>query len=260
MAATVRLHRPAQSAQSDGVASDHPCVRLDAGDSAVPGEDVGDARVLEDPRLPRSGSLDERGTQVGRADAAVVGRPDRADDILGIHQRPALLRLSRGNGPGTHAEQVRQRLLAPDVDEPVFAGGDRERALVDPAGRLTGLLLQPCVERDGVADEVGQIAGRAKRPHLGGGVPRGAGGQPIALQQDGVADARLGEVIEGRATHDTAADNDDGGVGRQVGLEHRICRCPAASTEHRECSRCQPSATRTESTECRSSRSPAFMI
>ena len=214
----MRLHRPAQSATASHRTI--PPVRLDAGDSAVLGEDADDARVLEDPRLPRPGSLDERGTQVGRADAAVVGRPDRADDVLGVHQRPALLRLSRRNGPGAHAEQVRQRLLAPDVNEPVFAGGDRERALVDPAGRLAGLLLQLCVERDGVANEVGQIAGRAKRPHLGGGVPRGAGGQPVALQQDCVRDARLGQVIQGRAAHDAAADDDDGSVGGKDGVGH----------------------------------------
>ena len=212
---------PQTGAECNGVASDHSPVRLDAGDSACPGEDAGDTRVLEDPRLPRPGSLDQCCAQVGRADAAVVGRPDRADDILGVHQWPTLLRLSRRNGTGAHAEQVRQRLLAPDVNEPVFAGGDRERALVDPAGRLAGLLLQPCVERNGVANEVGQIAGRAKRPHLGGGVPGSAGGQPVALEQDGIGDARLGEVIEGRAAHDPAADDDDRGVGGQAGLEHR---------------------------------------
>ena len=45
-------------------------------------------------------------------------------------------------------------------------------------------------------------------------------GQPVALQQDGVGDAGLGEVIEGRATHDSAADDDDGGVGGQGGVGH----------------------------------------
>ena len=214
------LAAPQTGAERDGFASNHPSARLDAGDSTSPGEDAGHARVLEDPRLARAGSLDQCGAEIGRTDAAIVGRPDGADDVLGVHQRPALLRLPHRNGPGAHPEQVRQRLLASDVNEPVFAGGDRERALVDPAGRLAGLLLQLRVERDGVADEIGETAGRAKRPHLGGGVPRGAGGQPVALEQDGVGDAGLGEVIEGRAAHDPAADDDDGGVGGQGGVGH----------------------------------------
>ena len=46
-----------------------------------------------------------------------------------LPQRPAFLRLAGRDGSGARPEQVRQRLLAPDVDEPVFAGGVRAAAL-----------------------------------------------------------------------------------------------------------------------------------
>ena len=204
-----------------------PPVRLDRGDPARLGQDAGDSGILVDARSPSPGSLDQSGTEIGRADPAVVGRPDGADDVLRVHQRPTLLRLLHRNGPGAHAEQMRQRLLAPDMDEPVLGRGDRERTLVDPAGCLTGLLFQLRVEGHGVPDEVGEVASRAQGPHLGGRMPRGAGGQPVALEENGVGDAGLGEVIEGRTTHDTAADDDDGGVGRQRGFGHRILWCAA---------------------------------
>ncbi len=215
------LAAPQAGAERDGVAAHRTPVRLDAGDATAPGQNAGDGGVLPDSCSSRPGSFHEGGAEIGRADPAVIGGPDRADNVVRVHQRPDLLRLVRRNGPGANAEQMRQRLLASDVDEPILGGGDRQRSLVDPAGRLSGLLLQSGVERDRMADEIGEIAGRAKRTHLGCGMPSGAGGQFVAFQQNGIGDAHLGQVVEGRATHDTSADDDDGGVGGKVVPRHQ---------------------------------------
>ena len=51
-------------------------------------------------------------------------------------------------------------------------------------------------------------------------MPRGAGSQLVALEQDGVGDAEFGEMVQGGAPHDPAADNDNGGMGRQGILSH----------------------------------------
>ena len=61
-------------------------------------EGGGDARVLENAGTARPCALDQRGTQVAGADAAIVGRPDGTDDIVDIHQRPSLPRFGGGNG------------------------------------------------------------------------------------------------------------------------------------------------------------------
>ena len=114
----------------------------DAGDTAAPGQNARDAGVLVDPRSPRSGALHEGRAEVGRADPTVVRGPDGADDVVRVHQRPALLCLDHRNGLSANAEQVCQRLLAPDVNKPIRGGGNRQRALVDPAGRLSGFRLQ----------------------------------------------------------------------------------------------------------------------
>ena len=218
------LAAPQARAERDGVAAYRAPRGLDAGDTAVRGQNAGHTGVLVDPRAPGLGALDESGAQIRRADPSVVGGPHDADDIVRVHQRPAFPGFADRNGPGADAEQVCQRLLAPDVDEPILAGGDRERALVDPARRLSGLLLELRVEGDGVADEIGEVAGGAQGPHLGGGMPGGAGGQAVALEQDGIGDAGLGEVIQGRASHDATADDDDGRVCGKDGVRHEAPR------------------------------------
>ena len=48
-----------------------------------------------------------------------------------------------------------------------------------------------------------------QRAYLCGGVPGGAAGQLIALQQYGVGDTHFGQVIERGAAHDAAADHYD---------------------------------------------------
>ena len=50
---------------------------------------------------------------------------------------------------------------------------------------------------------------RAERDHEPGGVPGGARGQPVALEQHDVLPAHVGQVIGDRAADDAAADDDD---------------------------------------------------
>ena len=122
-----RRHVPAPQAgaERNGVAPNRAAVGLDAGDLIALSENAGDSGVFVDIRAAGSRPLDQRGAQIRRADATVVGRPHGADAIVRVHQRPAHLCLLHRNGLGADAEQVRPRLLASDMNKPILAGGDR---------------------------------------------------------------------------------------------------------------------------------------
>jgi hypothetical protein len=84
---------------------------------------------------------------------------------------------------------------------------------------VAGFLLQLGVEVDAVLDQVGEVLAAAQRAHLRGGMPRGPRRQLVALQQDRIAEPELGQMIERRAAHNAAADDDDGGVRWKDGFE-----------------------------------------
>ena len=76
-------------------------------------------------------------------------------------------------------------------------------------GGLSGLLFQCLVELVAIAGELCLVLRRAKLRDETGGVPRGSAGQLVALKNDDVGDASLGEVVRNRCADDSAADNDD---------------------------------------------------
>ena len=107
-----------------------------------------------------------------------------------------------------------QRLLALDEFEALRIGCNRQRSLVDPAGRLPGFVFQCAVERNRVLDQVSQVPAAAQCAHLGRRMPGGAGSQFVALEQDRIADTRFRQVVKSRTTHDTTTDNYHGGMSR----------------------------------------------
>ncbi len=86
------------------------------------------------------------------------------------------------------------------------------------AGGLPGLLLQPRVEVAGVQPDRGRgLRGRPEAGHQARGVPGGAGGEPVALEQEHVGPAGVGEVVGDGAADDAAADDDDAGTVGEFG-------------------------------------------
>ena len=62
--------------------------------------------------------------------------------------------------------------------------------------------------------------GRAERDHEPGRVPRRARGEPVALEEDDVLPAHVGQVVGDRAADDAAADDDDAGAVGDGGARH----------------------------------------
>jgi len=189
--------RPETRAQRDRVTHDGALAGLDTFHPAVFGQDAGDPGLFDEFSPKRLGTLDQRGAHVGRTDPAVIRRPDGPQDILVVHQRPAFLGLPGANGRRRNSVGSGKRLLPLDMRQAVFIGRNRKRALLDPSDRLPGFLFELAVKLDGVLDHARQITGMAKGANLGSGVPGGAGRQLVALQQDCIGHAHLGEMIEG---------------------------------------------------------------
>lgn len=89
------------------------------------------------------------------------------------------------------------------------------------AGVLAGLGFEARVEVAGVLAHLGRgVRERAEGDHEAGGVPGGARGEAVALEEHAV-DAQVGEVVGDRGADDAAADDDDARVAGDDGSAHR---------------------------------------
>ena len=222
------LARPQPGAQRNRVAPHNALPGLDTPDPAVFRHDAGDAGVLEELCAEPARRLAQRGADIGRADPSVFGRPDRAEHIVGVHQRPAFAGLAGSDFVRLDPVSVSERRLAPDMGQAVRRRGDRQGALLDPADALPGFRFEPGVEFHRVLDHPREIARMAQRPDLRRRMPGRSRSQPVALQQDGVGHAHLRQMVERRAAHDATADDNDrsmrgkrSGHGRFLGSRSR---------------------------------------
>ena len=71
-----------------------------------------------------------------------------------------------------------------------------------------GLGLDLLVQVDRVLLQASHVGVAVQRVHPAGRVPRGAGRQLLALEQDDVGPTRLGEVVEHAGADDAASDDD----------------------------------------------------
>src|SRR5262249_55455957 len=158
---------PQSAAQRDRLAGDVAARGGDARNAAVHDLEAGDARLLEHANPVRDGALDESHAGVGRVHAPIERRHNAANDIVELRDRPDVYDRARRKLEGIDAEIVRERSLAADVAQPVFARRDAEAAALTPTGLLPGFRAERGVERGAVAGERGEADGRAQLPHHG---------------------------------------------------------------------------------------------
>ncbi len=191
--------------------------RGDAGDCAPLPQESGHGHPFEDLHPAQAGSLGERHRDVGGVGSPVTGDVEAGEDVVGAGEgeEPGDLRTGdllhldaavaiEGGDPAVLLEPVR---LGGQLDEP-----DRSES-----GGETGLGLEAGVEVPGVAAHLGRGLGRRAEGHdETGGVPRGAGGEPVPFQDDDIGPAEMGEVVGDAAPDDAAADDDHPGPARQA--------------------------------------------
>ena len=93
--------------------------------------------------------------------------------------------------------------------EPVGIGRGLDQADPLEPGRHPGLGLEARVEVSGVQPQPGVgLAGGAEARHQARRVPRGARGEPVALEHEHVGDPEVGQVVGDRRADDPAPDDD----------------------------------------------------
>ena len=191
------------------LAGDRALVGLDPGHAAVLGQHARDLGVLVDLHPAFARAARQRHGHVGGIALAVLRIVDRADHVIDVEQRPLLLHFLRRDRLGDDIEPAQHRRAAQEFLPALLVGRDGERARLHEARRLPRLLLQVGVEIDRVFREPRQVGGVERRAHQPRRMPGRAAGQLLALQQDHVLPAELGQVIGDGAAGDPAADDDD---------------------------------------------------
>ena len=156
-----------------------------------------------------AGAACERVAQLRGVDVAVERIPQRADNALRRDQRVAPPAFLRVDHLVLHPHAARHRgEVAVGVHLRLGVGDAHAAVGVVVVDRMLGILGEVAVEADGVALQPHHRAVHAEIRHLRGGVPCGAAGQLVALEQDHVAPALLRQMVERRAAGDSPADHD----------------------------------------------------
>ena len=174
-----------------------------------PPADVDDSIVEVDLGSSRARAGRHRHRAAGGVRMTVIGGVGAEHDTVGIQQRVEIGDLGRPDQMTLRADTAQHPL---DVMKPirlVLVGRQAKRAAAVPAGRLSGLRLEPLVQLGAVVVDLGHVETGDEMRDQSGRVPRGAGRELALLHQGHVRPPLLGQVIEESDPHDAAADNDD---------------------------------------------------
>ena len=144
-----------------------------------------------------------------RIDAALVLVVQSTDEELLLEQRVHLLGLGHRDDLHVHAQIPTAGLRHPQPVEPLGRVGELQSAGQVDSAVLTGLGLDLLVQVDRVLLQASDVRVTVEGVHSTGRVPRRAGGQLLAFEQNDIDPAGLGQVVEHAGPDDTAADDDD---------------------------------------------------
>ena len=143
----------------------------------------------------------------GGVQVAVEGVPEGAQHALRVDDGRARRDLRGADDLGLQAHVAVLGPLGLQLVQALGRVGEGQAADVVQAAGLAADLLQLLVEADGVALERGHVGVGVQGVEAARRVPGRARGQLVALDQDDVAPAELGQVIEHAAADDAAADD-----------------------------------------------------
>ena len=104
--------------------------------------------------------------------------------------------------------------LALYLSQPRLSAGQPQSSVHLPAGCEPGLDFKPVIQRNGVAQQLGDSGLTAQLSDKACRVPGAAAGQLVTLKQQYVLVAHLGEMIGGGTAGNAAADHNGAGVSR----------------------------------------------
>ena len=212
--------RPLAGADDELFAGDAPGRGDDGAHRPVLDLDAGDRHAFPNRDAFHPRALGERRRDVGGRRLPVGRQERRADDVVDLHQRPEVLRLLRRQELHFESEGTRRRRLALHLGPPLRVAGQAQAAVALPAGRLAGLGLEPVVQGDGIAEQLGDVGRGAELPDQPRRVPGRARGQLAPLDEQHVGQPHRAEMIGDRRADDSSADNHDLGRRRQFRRVH----------------------------------------
>ena len=143
---------------------------------------------------------------------AVVRMVQRADQPLGIAQRPKRLDPLRRDYLEGHPDRVRGAAILVILVHTLAVGRETQISGHVETDRLPDLFLQAFVEIDAVFMQLADGVAHIEQRQQPGRVPRRAGGQFRALQQRDIRPAFLGQMIKHADADDSAADHNHPGM------------------------------------------------
>ena len=166
-----------------------------------------DLGLADDLDAALAGALGHRLGDVGGVDVAVGRVEERADEVLGADERPALADLLRGQPLEGDADGLGGRGVELELVHP--RPGLRHAQVADDreAGVEAGLGLERLVELHRVVVDVAGRVAHVEERQQAGGVPGRAGGQLVALEEHGVGPAGLRQMVGDRGADRAAADH-----------------------------------------------------
>jgi hypothetical protein len=157
--------RPLTGADDEFFAGDAPDRRDDGADRAVLDFDADDRHPLSDRDAFPPRTLGQRGGDVGRRSLSVGREEGGANDVVDLHQRPKVLSLLRRQKLHFEAEGARRRRLPLHLGPSLRIAGQAQAAVAPPSRRLARLSLQPVVQGNRIAEELGDVGRRPELPY-----------------------------------------------------------------------------------------------
>ena len=156
------------------------------------------------------------GQRLGRAvgiDVAFVAVEQPTDDVGGVHDRAELDDLVRCQQMAVDTEHLVFCVFVSNVLPALLGCRHLDAAGEVHADVLPADLLHLPVHRYAIGLQPRYIGIAVHGVKAAGGMPGGTGGQLLALDKYHIRPTQLGQVIEHGGPDDTAADDDDAGVG-----------------------------------------------
>ncbi len=169
--------------------------------------DAGDRGVAIDFGTTRTRPLGHGLGQVGWLDIAIIGMLNGADDAIGFAQRPDILELCRCEHVDLHADRLGDTGVIHELVPAVGRAGEPDVGDLAEAGMLAGFGLELAIELHRILVNLANRIGHVEQRQEARGMPGGTGGQFLALDQDDIAPALLGEVVKRADAHHATADH-----------------------------------------------------
>ena len=176
----------------------------------LPGPSALDARHAGLPlnrRALGAGAAGERLGQVRGLDVAVLRVADRAHQTFRGGERPDFPHLLGGQKLHLHADGAGDAGVLPVLVHAVRRHRQADVADVAPAHVLARFLLQGAVELYGILVQLAHRIAHVEERQQTGRVPRGSGGELLALEQQRVRPAFARQVVQRGDAHHAASDH-----------------------------------------------------